>query len=60
MGRSWTRADDRDSDTSRVGGAIEYPFIFGLEQAGPESNLATPAQLDAIGFASKRLLEVHS
>jgi hypothetical protein len=39
---------------------IEYPFIFGLEQAGPESNSVTPAQLDAIDFASKRLLEVHS
>jgi hypothetical protein len=28
------------------------PFIFGLVQAGPESNLATPAQLDTIGFTS--------
>ena len=42
--------------TLRVGGAIEYRFIFGLVQAGPESNLATPAQLDTTGSASRRRL----
>jgi hypothetical protein len=38
MGRSWTRADDRDSDTLRIGGAINTGvFRFGAGRTGIES-----------------------